>query len=832
MSLCFIACHSDTKPPQLLPPTDGTVVMPNMEERKAHLNKKLWKEIIHNAAPGVDWRSIELSNSNDQYTQYNSDSSVEKTRVVDIENGTLIAEWEERGSRNQAGSIMETAYDSINKKMYAIADGGSIWKGGIDGLSWEVVIDELRFDKRFLEVVTPQSNITRILASISGIPHYYETLTGWRKAEGFSGIQKLTNKNQIAINNGRDIFFLADPGPGQNIRLYYSSDYGKSYVLSESFGTSDLDNIAIHGHIYDNDFYLIEQISSSRSRIFQWNHVINQLTLRNVSSAISFGQNGKANIELVKRSGQNWLYVVDNNRRLMLSKNNGIIWSFVHQFDFTPWDGGLFVSRRNPNVMMVCEIHAHVSTNGGQTWRRFNHWSEYYDNLSAKLHADIMHIEEYNTGTNTIITVSNHGGISTSYDQATNFGNIGTLDLNVSQYYSVKTYPNDDRYIFAGSQDQGLQRTIEFEDGPLYYEQMYSGDFGHLAFTNQGKSLWAVYPGGLVSYFENPTTKNEPDHSYTIRSQQESVWLPPIVANPSEPNGILLAGGNIQENKSGSHLIKLSVSDFGFFQVDQFDFNFGMFGGEISAIAVNPSDNTQIYISTTNGMFFKSRNGGKTFDLKMTGLADAHYLYGHKILCSDKDPNKIVISGSGYSNAPVYVSYDNGESFESMQEGLPSTTVFDMDYSEGEELIYAATEAGPYVYIVKKNKWVNLSQGKAPNQAYWSVEVLENRNKVRFGTYGRGIWDFNIAISTDIATTIAEDKIAVYPNPTADYVYISKTQPSISYQLIDAKGQIIVKNNHIYNQKSKIDLSPYQDGIYYLIFDDGNTISSQVLVKI
>jgi hypothetical protein len=818
--------------PQYLPPTDGTAIMADMEERKEHLNKKLWKEIIHSSAPDTDWRAIERANTlNNYHTNYNQQNN-NKSGVVDIDNGTLIAEWAERGSRNQAGSIMETSYDSIVKKLYAIADGGSIWKGGIDGLSWELLIDDLRFDKRFLEVVHTESNETRVLASIAGIPYYYETLSGWRKADGFSDVTELINKNQIVINNGRDIFFIADPGSGRNLRLYYSSDYGKSYVVSEEFNTNNIDNVAIHGHKYNRDFYLIEQISSARSRIFQWNSNINQLTLRNVSSAISFGQTGKANIELVKRNGQNWIYVIDADRRLMLSKNNGISWEFLHRFDVDPWDGGLFVSRKNPNVMMMCEVHAHISTNGGNTWRIFNHWSEYYSNLSAKFHADIMHIEEYETGTQSVITVSNHGGISTSYDQGQNFGNIGMINLNVSQYYSVKAYPNDERYIFAGSQDQGIQRTLEFEDGTLFFEQMYIGDFGHLTFTNQGKSLWTVYPGGTVSYYENPTSNNEPDHEYTIKSQQESVWLPPIIADPSEPNGILLAGGNIQENQTGSYIIKLSVSDFGFFQIDQLDHNFGNFGGEVSAMAVNPLDHTQIYVSTTNGMFFKSKNGGKTFDLKMTGLGEAHYLYGHKILCSESDPNRIIISGSGYDNSPVFISEDNGDSFRPMRNGLPSTTVFDMDYSSGEELIYAATEAGPYVYIKKKNEWHNLSQGEAPNQSYWSVEVLENQNKVRFGTFGRGIWDFNISVSTSSKVEIQTSDITIYPNPSSDYININSENKSSNYQVIDSGGKVVIRGRHNVNQNTKIDLRPYDNGLYYIIFDDGKSISSQVLIKI
>jgi len=30
----------------------------------------------------------------------------------------------------------------------------------------------------------------------------------------------------------------------------------------------------------------------------------------------------------------------------------------------------------------------------------------------------------------------------------------------------------------------------------------------------------------------------------------------------------------------------------------------------------------------------------------------------------------------------------------------------------------------------------------APDQVYWSVEYISDTHTVRFGTYGRGIWDF------------------------------------------------------------------------------------------
>ena len=833
--LCIMSsCSDNVSTHGHLQPTD-TYVQSDMEERKEHLNKKAWLELIHNCAPDTDWKQIEYKNTSSKYeSNLSNNTRTEKTRMVNIDNGTLIAEWEERGSRNQAGSITKTTYDSLNRKLYAMADGGSIWKGGIDGLSWEVVIDELRFDKRFLEVMypNPQSYNVRIIAAIAGIPHYYEALTGWRKADGFSNVNKLKIKHQIGLNKGQDIFFLADPGANQDIRLYHSSDGGLSYNVAKEFSTSDLDNIAMDGHRYDSNFYLLEQKSGSLSFMYKWNKATQHLDLIQANSAVSFGSSGQANLEVVRRGTSDWLYIVDGDKRLMRSTNSGSSWQRLYTFGFHPWEGGLFVSRSNPNLMMICEVNAHISRDGGRTWRMVNHWAEYYSNISVKLHADIMDIQEYNTGQNSIITVSNHGGISTSYNSGNDFGNIGTLNLNISQYYSVRTHPTEDQYIFAGSQDQGLQKTLDFENGTAFFEQMYAGDFGHLTYTNQDKSLWTVFPGGLVSYFANPTQVNTPYADYTIVSQQESVWLPPITANPNVANGIFLAGGNINQGQNGSHLIELEITDIGQLFINQFDFDFSMFGGEISAIGTNSTYDTELYVMTTNGQFFKSINGGKTFNISTTGLTEAHHLYGHKILSSENYPNNIIISGSGYDNAPVYISTDRGESFSDMSVGLPQTTVFDMAYSHDENLIFAATEAGPYVYIKNKERWYDISQGKSPNQAYWSVEVLEGKNKVRYGTYGRGIWDFNISINTATEEeTIAHNKISVYPNPTNGIAYISENTPTSNCQIISTTGQLIDQINHTESQNTKIDLTHYEDGIYYLIFDDGNKISSQILVK-
>tara|TARA_B100001250_G_C19563974_1_gene684617 strand:- start:478 stop:849 length:372 start_codon:yes stop_codon:yes gene_type:complete len=57
-------------------------------------------------------------------------------------------------------------------------------------------------------------------------------------------------------------------------------------------------------------------------------------------------------------------------------------------------------------------------------------------------------------------------------------------------------------------------------------------------------------------------------------------------------------------------------------------------------------------------------------------------------------------------------------------------------------MIFAATEVGPYAYSYEQGTWEEMSGNDAPEQVYWSVEYIHEIRTVRFGTYGRGIWDY------------------------------------------------------------------------------------------
>ena len=73
---------------------------------------------------------------------------------------------------------------------------------------------------------------------------------------------------------------------------------------------------------------------------------------------------------------------------------------------------------------------------------------------------------------------------------------------------------------------------------------------------------------------------------------------------------------------------------------------------------------------------------------------------------------------------------------------MPNTLVFELAGTPDDAYFFAATEVGPYVYIAEEGTWQDLAGISAPDQTYWSVEYIPELNTARFGTYGRGIWDF------------------------------------------------------------------------------------------
>lgn len=807
-------------------PWDGKTIVKNADEGEKHDLKKEWLKMLFRTPDGLSAEQIENETSYRRFLKRNH-ASTSRDPIEEIANGKLKGTWAERGSRNQSGSVFKTAYDTTTQNVYVISDGLHLWRGKVDGSSWELLNHKTRFQRRFLALTKVDSTINRILVSINNQPHYSEDEgQTWTPSEAPSEMIQI--KDQLMLDDSTNhVFFLATPKNSSTVGLYQSKDKGLTYQQIKVFGGNDINKFSMSYTKKSNQLFILDN-SSSVSHLYSWDAATNDVAI--ISQAMPINASGNPYLRVTEDDNLTYLYFFDGSK-IHLSTDLGKNWDVQGVLPTKPWSVGFYASAEEPNVLLYGEVECYKSIDGGKSWAKLNGWAEYYGDVVNKLHADMMAFDDfYDPKTNKYFTlISNHGGLSIMRDFQKDPINIGLDGLNVSQYYSVRTHPNDESFVYAGSQDQGFQRGLLKEEGILKLDQVISGDYGHIQFTHD-KHLWTVYPFGWVSYYENPKNGGI-THSYQIDKGKKSVWIPPLAAvEDGSSNIIYAAGGSV--TGSGSHILKLVANEN---KIDAYQIEFDFFkktGAAVSAIAVKNDEET-IYAATTNGRFFYSHDFGDTFTESNT-VPGGHYLYGQAIIPSKLNDQVIYTGGTGYNGVPAMRSIDGGASFENFSEGLPPCVILGMALNKEENLLFAATTAGPYVCIMPEEKWYDMSGEAAPDVTFWSVEIVNDDNIARFGTYGRGIYDFNIDYylhtNTD-ETKSSAVQVQIYPNPASQVLNIKWPDGKIADAAIyDAQGKM-VKQINANNKMDQINIEALPNGNYFLRFNHASTIISKQFSK-
>jgi photosystem II stability/assembly factor-like uncharacterized protein len=825
---------SKMKQDKFLPqPTNSEFIL---ENHKKVQEREAWINAMHKAAPDVNWR---LMDAETRYKKMQDYANKNISDYVYIEDGTLKGTWRETGSSNQAGRTHWIEYDPEQDSIYCASDGGNIWKADKEGNGWRCVNNYFKFsDIKTLQRITYNGNDRLLVCNGGwGVPGFYYSDNDGVSYQQSYGLQNPTAwgyiKKSFAIGNDNPkIYVLAlewDNDDWNQASTLYSSVngglffYEKQHFSEATYGSEGRFDIWADYYFHDT-LYLIE--NDNLYYLDGSDQLVLQGTIPNDPS-------GNVLLSGTKLDGITHLYAAYNendNTDFYYSENAGIDWVYRGSAPTGPFFNTSFsVSSVDPNTLYYGGVNCYKSQDGGQTWEILNEWYDYYGSEDDMLHADIPSINSFRDSIgNELCYINTDGGTYISYDQLENVQNISLDGLNISQYYSTYTNKVDPNYIYIGSQDQGYQWT-NADDGSsvLNFEQIISGDYGHIVSSNDGESTWMVYPGYAVYY---PNARTNPNNStwweFTCSGNH---WIPPLMPDPDQPNICYLGGGAIS---SGTNIIKLTNS--GSISAEELAFDFTGSSGSAAISALNYSKiNTDYrYVINDAGDFFVSTDGGSSWqETDAFDGPDGDYLYGSTILPSPTQLGHVYVGGSGYSNPAVYKSEDNGATFSNISSTLPNTMVYELVCDPEGQFVFAATEVGPYVYIVESNHWYDLSQGMAPDQIYWTVDYIAETKTARFGTYGRGLWDFKIdeALETKKSYDINYD-ISLYPNPASNYInVVSSVAKEINYNISDLQGKMIQEG--MLNSSKRINIESLKAGIYILNIIEGKQFISKTFIK-
>ena len=709
-------------------------------------SRKEYIDLIHKHSPDLDWekmdsdfRKMRARNNTDERQNYINQNGYWDTNDNQIVlSRNIEGIWRERGSNNLAGRVHTIDVDFENDLIYLGSSGGNIWKGTIDGENWESLNDYMQIKDIKIIRIIEANNFRRLLVGSSDGFFYTDD-------EGFiinqsSGLDSPLDWGEFyrfivkGENEDAVIYALAKEwDSGSTVSIYKSIDLGISFqkIYSDNLESNGSYDIWTSRYI-DSDVFFLKEGSLYRLDNDQLIFVSEISDIYSGDNLLTGGFDGNI-----------FMYAKINDQ-LYFSENEGQDWENLGTLPtYTFFRNSFKSSNINKNFISIGGIDLYKSINGGDNWSKVNEWWEYYDNPSIYLHADIPDIQFImdNDG-NEFVFVLTDGGLYVSYDGFMNeVLNISESGLGVSQYYSTYTAKYPPYKVYAGSQDQGFQRRSNISDGIYDFEQVISGDYGHLVSPNQGESIWSVYPGFVLLY---PNASNNSNGLTWDFQGSGYLWLPPLMEDPENENVIYIAGGGIN---GGNHIIKLTKVGNSI-QHEEMAFPFN---NTITSMAYSPIDNSHWYAMTYNGSFYHSTDYGNSWEISLGfNGPESHYFYGSSIYPSNQTLGKVLIGGSGYSNSPVYITYNHGQNFQNFSQGLPNTMVFKIDGTLTDQIIFAATELGPYAYTDEQGEWINIMGLSAPDQTYWSLEYVPEINTARFGTYGRGIWDFIISENIDV----------------------------------------------------------------------------------
>ncbi len=194
----------------------------------------------------------------------------------------------------------------------------------------------------------------------------------------------------------------------------------------------------------------------------------------------------------------------------------------------------------------------------------------------------------------------------------------------------------------------------------------------------------------------------------------------------------------------GDHIWKMTWQGGDYFQQTELPQSFaGDQGDAVFALTVAPSDHRVWYAGTRDGHIWSSRDHGVTWTDWDAARAGAPYMVFLALRVSDTDPLTCFAGGGGYGTPPLWVTHDGGASWKPAAKGLPATVVSSLAF-DGAGSLYAATQAGPWVRNAASSTWRSLLGGGAPLIEYTSVEAVPAAHLMRFGTFGRGVWDYSV----------------------------------------------------------------------------------------
>ena len=275
------------------------------------------------------------------------------------------------------------------------------------------------------------------------------------------------------------------------------------------------------------------------------------------------------------------------------------------------------------------------------------------------------------------------------------------------------------------------------------------------------------------------------------------VWDAPILISPHDHNTVYVGSQHVHRTQNGGQSWEPISPDLTQNDQSRMGFSGGLTGdnigveyaGVVFGISESPIEPGLIWAGTNDGLLHVTRDNGGTWTNVTGNMPDLpEWLAVRSIAASRYDAGTAYVAVDGHQmnvrDPYIYRTRDYGESFEKITDGIPpsmlSYTKIIVEDTKRQGLLYVGTENAIYVSFDDGDNWQPL-QNNLPAAPVSGIVVQEHFNDLVVGTYGRGFWIFDdLAPLQQLTPEVMASGSHLFA-PRDTYRFRPITPPSVPY---------------------------------------------------
>ncbi len=315
-----------------------------------------------------------------------------------------------------------------------------------------------------------------------------------------------------------------------------------------------------------------------------------------------------------------------------------------------------------------------------------------------------------------------------------------------------------------------------------------------------------------------------------INSNEPTNWSTPVIMDPNNSN-ILYYGTNYlyRTTNSANNWTKISPQ--------LTDYNGGRLG-TLTTMAVAPTNSNVIYVGTDDSHVWVSSDNGTTWNEISDGLP---IRWVTRVAVDPTDENIVYVTFNGLKwrdpQPHVFRSTNKGTTWSDISSNLPDAPVnaFAVDPIEPSRL-YLGNDVGMYVSFNSGQSWWVLGEG-LPILPIGDIEIHPTTRELVAGTYGRSMYKIDLnSVPTNVESSesiVSEFYLEQnYPNPFNPSTKIKYTIPSVTLSRVEGSLVTLKVYDILGNEVTTLVNEEKSAGTYEVDFDAAGLSSGIYFYKL